>query len=191
MTTVPAEAGKSSWDLIDQSAFFEALPLDAVRRAVDLGCGAGRYTVPLAERLAPSGTVHGADLWVEGLNQLLRAARERGFENVTAEAADLARLTSLRDGEADLALMATVVHDLAARGTALAALREAARVVRQGGWLAVVEFKKHDTHPGPPLAIRLAPEELESLVVSSGFSEGRIVDLGPNLYLALYRREAI
>jgi len=36
-------------------------------------------------------------------------------------------------------------------------------VVAPGGCLAIVEFKKADTHPGPPLAIRLSAEELAAL----------------------------
>jgi ubiquinone/menaquinone biosynthesis C-methylase UbiE len=134
--------------------------------------------------------VHGIDLWTEGVNQLLRTARERGLKNVTAESADLARLQSVRDAEVDLALMATVLHDQVERGVASAALREVARVVRPDGWLAVVEFKKADTKPGPPVAIRLSAEDLTALVGPFGFAEPRVVDLGPGLYLALFQHVA-
>ena len=190
MTTIPAEAGKSSFGLIDKEGFFAALPLESVRRVLDLGCGVGNYTLPLAERLGPGATVHGVDLWSDGVNQLLQTAREKGLENVTAESADLARMESTRDAEADLALLATVLHDQVERGVASAALREAARVVRRNGWLAVVEFKKIDTKPGPPLAIRLSAEDLAALVGPYGFVQPRVVDLGPNLYLALFQHAA-
>lgn len=189
METVPREAGKSSFDLIDREAFFSALPLAAVRHVVDLGCGVGLYSMALAERGGPGVFVHGIDLWEEGVGRLVRSAGERGLANVTAEVADLAHLSSTEDGAADLVLLATVVHDLAERGTAEASLREAGRILRPDGWLAVVEFKKEDTRPGPPVAIRLSPEDLDVFVLAAGFSGARLVDLGPNLYLALYRRE--
>jgi ubiquinone/menaquinone biosynthesis C-methylase UbiE len=184
----PPEAGKSSFDLIDVAAFFGSLPLPSVRRALDLGCGAGRYTLPLAARLPPGATVHGVDLWEEGVRELLRVAAEQELSNVSAEVADLTDLRALGDAEADLALMATVVHDLVERSVAKGALREAARVLRTGGFLAVVEFKKADTKPGPPAAIRLSSEELAALVEPAGFSEYKVVDLGPSAYLSLFRR---
>lgn len=188
MDPVPAEAGKSSFALLDPELLFAALPLHAVRRALDLGCGEGAYTLALARRLPPGGTVFGVDLWEEGVEALLRAAKREGLSNVTARAGDLTRLPELRDARADLALMATVLHDLAARGAAGAALEEAARVLRPGGWLAAVEFEKIPTQPGPPLAIRLAPGDLSALAGPAGFAEPVVVDLGPSLYLALFSR---
>ncbi|MEW6486449.1 MAG: methyltransferase domain-containing protein [Thermodesulfobacteriota bacterium] len=188
MPQVPAEAGKSSFGLIDEERFFAALPLPSVRRALDLGCGAGRYTLALAERLPAGASVHGVDLWAEGVEKLRRGARERGLEHVTADTGDLADLGAVPDARIDLVLLATVLHDLAERGEAAAALAEASRILRPRGWLAVVEFKKIPTEHGPPVAIRLSPGDLAALVTPFGFAEPRVVDLGPNAYLALFVR---
>ncbi len=182
------EAGKSSFDLVDRDALLAAVPLAAVRRVLDLGCGAGAYTLWLAKHLGPGGTILGVDVWAEGISRLLAAAREERLANVGAEVCDLADLDPVRDGEADLALMATVLHDLVPRGTAPAALREAARAVRPGGRLAVVEFKKADTPRGPPASIRLSPDELTELVAPFGFAPSGVVDLGTDLYLAVFSR---
>ncbi|MBI5014941.1 MAG: class I SAM-dependent methyltransferase [Deltaproteobacteria bacterium] len=188
MRPTPPEAGKSSFDLIHTERFFEVLPLAAIRRAVDLGCGVGRYSFPLAERLTAGASVQGFDLWPEGVQALRQSAVDRGVTNVRAEVADLSHLAGVPDGEFDLALMATVLHDLAQRGDAVSALREVARVLRPGGCLAVVEFKKAATQPGPPLAIRLAPDEVSVLVKPSGFSGGDVTDLGPHAYVSLFLR---
>lgn len=188
MRPAPTEAGKSSFDLIDQAAFFAAMPLHPGFQVLDLGCGVGRYTLSLAERLGPDGRVRGFDLWQEGIAELVAGAKEHGLANVSAEVADLTDLPTVANGEADLVLLATVVHDLAERGDAGAALREGARALRPGGTLAVVEFKKIAAEVGPPPAIRLSPPELSALVEPAGFSSPELVDLGPDAYLALFRR---
>ncbi|MDF1555623.1 MAG: class I SAM-dependent methyltransferase [Deferrisomatales bacterium] len=191
MKPVPHEAGKSSYALIDGAAFLEALPLFDVRVALDLGCGVGNYALPVARRLPPGARLQGIDLWEEGVSTLARAAAEQGLTNVTAAVGDLTDLGMVPDAQADLVLMATVVHDLVERGHAGAALAEAARVLRPGGCLAVVEFKKIPSKPGPPVAIRLSPNELAALVGPAGFRDPQTVDLGPSNYLSLFRRKAL
>ena len=42
MAHPPAGAGKSSYDLIDQSRFWQAISLEPGMTVVDLACGAGR-----------------------------------------------------------------------------------------------------------------------------------------------------
>ena len=187
MGALPKEAGKSSYDLIDPEVLFDALPLEEVRLALDLGCGAGRYTLALAERLG-DGRVQGFDLWPEGIAELRRQAAALGLVHCTGAVADIAALPGVADGTADLALFGTVLHDLVPRGNADATLAEAARALRPGGWLAAVEFHRRDTQPGPPRAVRLAPPQLDALVVPHGFEPAGITDLGASCYLALYRR---
>jgi ubiquinone/menaquinone biosynthesis C-methylase UbiE len=90
----------------------------------------------------------------------------------------------------DLAFMATVLHDLAEAGQAEDALAESARLVKAGGRLAVVEFKKIEGPPGPPLQIRLSPEEVADLVSPYGFRHPKEVDLSPHLYLVMFTKTA-
>jgi len=57
----PHGAGKSSYDLIDPEKLFPALHLKPGEAVLDLGCGEGRYTLPLASQVGREGTVYGAD----------------------------------------------------------------------------------------------------------------------------------
>ncbi|MBW2029694.1 MAG: hypothetical protein JRJ03_05210 [Deltaproteobacteria bacterium] len=65
--------------------------------------------------------------------------------------------------------MATVLHDLKRGGTAGDALREVARVLKESGTLAIIEFHKVDGPPGPPADIRLDPAEVLEMVTPHGF----------------------
>jgi ubiquinone/menaquinone biosynthesis C-methylase UbiE len=184
----PHGAGKSSYDLIDQELLFPALHLKAGEAVLDLGCGEGRYTLPLAFRVGREGTVYGADLWEEGLATLQGKARTEGLANIHTLLADVSQSLPFGDGSVDLVLLATVLHDLAEAGQAQGALAEIARLVKEGGRLAVLEFKKIAGPPGPPLHIRLSPEEVAILLQPYGFTPGEITDLGPHIYLMLFAK---
>ncbi len=186
----PPGAGKSSLDLIDQELLFPALGLKPGEAVLDLGCGEGRYTLPLASRVGPQGTVYAVDLWEEGLAVLRDKAGQEDLANIRIVHADVSRSLPLPDACVDVALMATVLHDLAGAGQARGALAELNRLVKPGGRLAVIEFKKLAGPPGPPLAIRLAPEEVAALLRPHGFAPGELTDLGPHTYLEIFTKFA-
>ncbi|MBE0598270.1 MAG: methyltransferase domain-containing protein [Desulfuromonadales bacterium] len=185
----PIAAGKSSFDLVDPERVLSELRLQPDTVLLDLACGIGNYALAAATVIGPAGTVYAFDLWPEGIDLLRQSARERGVPQVRAEVADVREPLPLPAGSCDLALMATVLHDLAAEGGGEKALREAARLLRPGGRLVVIEFEKVDSHPGPPAAIRLAHEEVEALVVPCGFRRERLVPVGDPLYLLSFVRE--
>jgi ubiquinone/menaquinone biosynthesis C-methylase UbiE len=184
----PPGAGRSSFDLIDPAGFLAALDLKPGLAVLDLGCGQGNYALALAEAVGPAGVVYAADLWEEGLARLQEQAAARGLSQIRPILADASRPLPLAATSVDLCLMATVLHDLVEAGTAVGALTEAARLVRRGGTLAVVEFKKMPGPPGPPLHIRLAPAETAALVGAYGFQEQRLAEVGPHTYLMLFRK---
>jgi ubiquinone/menaquinone biosynthesis C-methylase UbiE len=185
----PHGAGKSSFDLLDPEKLFQALELQAGDIIVDLGCGEGRYALPLAARLGREGLVYAADLWEEGLAALKEQARQQGHTNVKTLLADVSRPLPLAAASVDLAFMATVLHDLAEAGQAEGALAETSRLVKAGGRLAVVEFKKIEGPPGPPLHIRLSPQEVADLVQPYGFLNPNSLDLSSHLYLVQFTKE--
>jgi ubiquinone/menaquinone biosynthesis C-methylase UbiE len=182
----PPGAGKSSFDLVDAPALSRALALKPGGVLLDMGCGAGAYTLALAEIVGDGGLVYAVDLWAEGIRRLREEIGRRGMQNVRPIVADIAKPLPLPGGSMDLILMATVLHDLdegAARDGALAEVR---RLLKPGGVFAVVEFKKIPGLPGPPVAIRLSPEDLEEMVVPFGFVRGELHEAGTHLYLMTF-----
>lgn len=186
--TKPPGAGKSSFDLIEPARLLAELPLKKGITFLDLGCGAGNYTLAVAEIIGPHGVVVGLDLWPPGIEALEERAAAAGRQNIQALIADISKLVPLGDESVDVCLMATVLHDLAEFGLAGGALQEAGRVLKPGGILAIVEFDKVEGPPGPPMRIRLAPEEVENLVSPYGFTRGRTARVGPYNYLILFTK---
>jgi len=116
---------------VEYDEWFERHPwayrseLDAMARAlpkgrgVDIGSGTGRFSAPF-----------GAVVGLDPSKPMLRLAVERGLQVVQGRAENL----PFRDRAFDFALMVTVLCFVS---DPLAALREAARVVREGGSLLV------------------------------------------------------
>lgn len=117
----------------DAPAFATAVAEFGLRpgdRVLDAGCGTGRALAPLRAAVGPAGLVLGADL----TPQMLAAARRAGRSAQGALLlADVARLP-LRDGALDAVFAAGLVAHLP---DPEANLRELARVVRDGGRLAL------------------------------------------------------
>jgi len=182
----PIAAGKSSFDLVDVSLVFQETGLTNCRAFLDLACGAGRYTLAAASRLPRTSTIYAVDLWEEGIEQLRQAIASQGITNVVPILADVAGELPIPDGSIDLILMATVLHDLAVEQTDRPALKQASRVLGPGGRLAVIEFKKIDHGPGPPIAIRLDPQEVADKVGEFGFEPLKTMDVGTYTYLSIF-----
>ena len=187
MTDKPVAAGKSSFDLIDKARFFSLLDPRPDERFVDLACGIGRYSLEIAKRIGNSGEVHAVDLWPEGIATLNKAIHEQNITNLATHVADITRSVPLDSGSFDTCLLAAVLHDLS-QDWQDGVLREASRLLRSGGTVVVVEFKKTDDGPGPPGNIRISEQELEQKVVPHGLSMRHCGELGPYTYLCRFTK---
>ncbi|MGH8730486.1 MAG: class I SAM-dependent methyltransferase [Burkholderiales bacterium] len=108
--------------------------LGSGRRALDVGCGAGRYTVRLADRYDEVVGVDAAPAMIE------IAERDRSRLNIRYEARDVVRLTPEHDGRFDLVLAIGCVSHVGPPELALGHLR---RLVAKGGTLLVMEPMWH------------------------------------------------
>lgn len=187
MSHHPTGAGKSSFDLIDRQCFWDAFSLKPGMTVVDLACGAGRYTTAMAGKMGPEGLIIAVDLWEEGIARIKEAV-ESSELRIETHVADVGTSVPISDRSVDLCLMATVLHDLVGDGLAQGALREVTRILKAGGILSIVEFKKQDGPPGPPRSVRLGLEDVARLLMPFGLIRfSAVVDLGPDLWFAEFK----
>lgn len=189
MKSLPTAAGSSSFDLIDQTVFYDSVPLLPQKSTiVDAGCGTGVYLLNLIQHLEDYHEIIGLDLWEEGIAEFNRICEQNKLIHVKGIQCDLGTPFPLKSEFADLTLMTTVIHDLKADQIDVNALIEVYRILKPGGVLIAVEFKKIDQKPGPRIGIRLSPEELKSLVEKTGLKETSTIDLGQHLYMSLFKK---
>jgi len=107
-----------------------------VETVIDLGTGSGR----MLSLLAPGAQYAiGLDLSQQMLNIARARTREAGLSGIDFRHGDILA-TRLNGGSADLVVIHQVLHFLADPGQAL---KEAARLLRPGGRLLIVDFAPH------------------------------------------------
>lgn len=106
---------------------------------LDLGCGYGYFSIPMARLCAPGGSVTAADVQPEMLEGVKRRAEKAGVASVIRLQRVEAGALRLRDPY-DFALAFWVVHETAdPEGT----IREIHRVLKPGGRFLMAEPKVH------------------------------------------------
>jgi len=131
MNSGPLEWDAETYDTVSDPQFewgmevLERLPLNGDEAAVDAGCGSGRVTAELLERL-PNGTV----LAVDGSSAMIEKARERLGDRASYLVADLAELELA--GQVDLVFSTATFHWIPDHERLFARLRAA---LRPGGRL--------------------------------------------------------
>lgn len=105
-------------------------------RILELGPGTGLFSVPVAQRLVPGGTLDVFDVQQAMLEHTLRVAAGCNIDNIVATKGDARRLP-YREDTFDAAFMMTVLGEITDQEAALGELR---RVLKPGGRLVVGEF---------------------------------------------------
>ena len=95
------------------------------------------------------------DVQREMLDALVRRASEGDIERICPLVADIPPLP-LTDGSMDGALLVNVLHEVGDRELMA---REMQRVLRPGGTLLLIDFRKRESPHGPPVDERVAEEE--------------------------------
>ncbi len=146
------------WEtLLNVSLILDRLGIDShLHNVIELGCGYGTFTVPVAKRISGILTTFDIDpAMLERSRQRAAAAR---VENIVYVLRDvLAEGFGGQDAKNDACLLFNILHC----EQPVHLLAEAARVVRPGGAVLVIHWRYDPATPrGPNMDIRPRPEQL-------------------------------
>ena len=179
------------WErLFDVELSLDRLGITGLSNVVELGCGYGTFTVPVAKRIR--GTLHAYDIDEAMVTRARKRAAGAGLANVVVETRDvLERGFGLPPKSQDGCLLFNILH----HDEPVAVLSAAADVVRPGGRLFVIHWR-HDprTPRGPELGIRPRPEQIVAWADETGALDpaAGVLDLPPwhfGLVLTVTRRD--
>ena len=153
---------------------------------VEFGCGYGTFT--LAAAGIASGNVHALDIEPEMVRIVQQKCSEEGIGNVRATVRDFVTDgTGLADCSMDVALLFNILH----HDEPVALMKEALRVLKPNGRLAVMHWNYDPATPrGPAMEIRPRPEQCIEWgkLVGFCFNEQDRYDLPPHHFGLLFRK---
>lgn len=185
----PIAAGGSSFDQIDSEKLFREIQLQRGMTFLDVACGYGYYSIAAAKYVGEAGIVYAIDLWKEGLEHLSNHIGENNTHNIQVFLADVTNRIPLENASVDICLLATVLHDFIFEKTEALVLKEIHRILKPSGKFAVVEFKKIAGKPGPPIEIRVTPEQVEKKITPYKFQFLKTVEIGEFNYMSLFEKK--
>ena len=166
----------------DCRLLLEALQIKPGQTICDLGCGNGFYTLELARRVGPEGTVYAVDIQPQMLRLLVTRARQEKIFNIKPVLGTFID-PRLPKGEVDLVFCVDVYHEFSHPEKMLKRIRES---LSDGGQIVLAEFRGEDaTVPIKPLH-KMTKAQVKKELEPNGFVLQREFDQLPWQHLMFF-----
>jgi ubiquinone/menaquinone biosynthesis C-methylase UbiE len=165
-------------ELLNPKFLFEQVGITQGMKVADFGCGnSGLFVFSAASYVGESGTVYAVDI----LKSVLEAIKSRiSFENIVNVVPvwtdlEVYGAAKIPDVTLDVALLINTLHQSGERG---GIVREAARMIKSGGKLLIVDWKKTQIPFGPPVERRVDKEQIIMACIEAGLELKKDFDAG-------------
>ena len=159
----------------------EALALKPGEIIADIGSGSGYFTLRMARHVGEQGHVYGVDVSADMIRHLNERIRDGAVLNVSTI---LARPDDpLLPQPVDRFVIVDVWHHVDDQPTYLALMK---KHLKPGGQVVMIDFHKRDLPVGPPLAMKIAREDLIAQMTTHGFSLAREHTFLPYQYFLVF-----
>ena len=168
---------------VDLFRIMSLIPISPHNVVADVGCGPGFFTVPLGKAVF-HGKVHALDVQQEMLDAAMERLKGVRLSNVEATLSEENSIP-LDDESLDGVFAAFMIHEVE---DSKALLTDCLRSLRKGGWLALLEWYKHEMEDGPPLEDRIDEPDLRSIAIDAGFRLTASHGLNEKHYMLVMRK---
>lgn len=142
-----------------------ALELREGEVIADIGAGSGYFTFRLARHVGAAGRVYAVDVSPDMIVHLNRRIRDLNVKNVVSILA-APDDPLLPDASVDRFFICDTWHHIENHDRYLALLK---KMLRPGGEVVMVDYKKVETPVGPPMEMRISRDDLVKEMERNGF----------------------
>jgi len=140
--------------------------------AADFGCGSGFWAIPLS-RILEDGKVFAIDILEGPLFVLASKAKSEKILNIRTVRENIEKGTKISQDSCDLVLMTNLLFQCDEKK---AVFSEAKRILKKGGRILVVDWKKSDSFGPRDRAV--LPEEVKKIADDLGLKVEKQFDAG-------------
>jgi arsenite methyltransferase len=159
-----------------------ALALREGEVVADIGSGTGYFTVRFAPAVGESGKVYAVDVSPDMIRHLNRRLRDEDIRNVATVLAEPDD-PLLPDASVDRFVVVNTWHHI---GDQEGYLEKMKRMMRPGGQVVHIDFRKSEAPVGPPLSEKIAREDLVTQMEAAGFRLAGEHDFLPYQYFLVF-----
>lgn len=189
--------GFSSAHFLDSNEILDELELNGDEIFMDAGCGDGHIAIKVLEDYNHMGMVYAVDVYDASIEDMEKYKADNDVENLTNIEADITEgIPGVEDESIDVVLMVNVFHGFKASRKIDEAIDELARIIKNDGKIAIMDYKAWDVPKGPPTPVRSSPEELEEFFNNHGLKKvylneeiGEDIPQGKSHYLIIFQKE--
>jgi ubiquinone/menaquinone biosynthesis C-methylase UbiE len=160
-----------------------ALKLNEGEVIADIGAGSGYFTFRLSHHVGSTGRIYAVDVspdMILHLNRLMRDLKVTNVVTILCAPDD----PLLADSSIDRIFICDTWHHIENHDRYLALLK---KMLRPGGQVVMIDFKKSETLAGPPMEMRIDRDDLVKEMERSGFHLDEEHTFLPYQYFLVFR----
>lgn len=168
--------------MVDANLVLAKAQIGDKMKVADLGCGtSGHFIFPAARMVGKNGKVYAVDILKTVLENIKKRVKQENLDNIELVWSNLEVFgaTKIEAGSLDVAMLLNTLYQSNKR---VEILREAIRMMKKGGRLAVVEWKNISSPLGPPVEERVKIDPLKAGAQKLGLNLDEEFDAGPYHY---------
>lgn len=177
--------GRSSREILDPSRVLSTIGLQKGNVFLDAGSGDGYMSLAASSIVGEEGKVYAVDIYDESMQILEDEIKNKNIKNIIPLVADIRKKIPIKDATVDICYMGNVLHGFVENDDVDKVMPEIKRILRPGGTFAVIEFKKIENTPGPPLDIRISPKKVREITESYNLTFKSVEEVGDYHYAVI------
>lgn len=156
--------------LLVPAEIFQHVGIRQGMKVADLGCGAhGHFSIPAARLVGKEGTAYAVDILKSVLQEVSKRANFEGVKNLKTVWSNLEIVgaAKIRNESLDVAMLINILFQSKHHENVM---QEAARMLKKGGKLLVVDWRQAHIPFGPPVVDRVDPSDVKKIAKKFGLS---------------------